>query len=221
MLTCFYFFLVVAGGGYIAFSFIVGEIFDFGEDVSQTIEGISGSIGDALGNLGDILDGIFGGAEAAGADVGEIETPEIGEIGVEHEVESAGPSPFSLRTVAMFAAGFGGGGIMGKGLGFSDPLSLAPAFGTGLASSVLMWLFLRFLYAEQATTSIQEPDYIGLIGRVSLSIPKGELGQVILTVKGQIKNMPARSEDGSPISAQTQVEVISLEGGMLIVKEVK
>ena len=216
-LTIFYILLIVFGGGYIFISFVVGELFDIGEDASHAIEGISDSVSEALGNLGDIVDGIFGGAEAAGVEVGEFEAPEIG---IEHEFEAAGPSPFSLRTMAMFAAGFGGGGLIGKGLGFSDPLSLVPASSVGAVSSILMWLFLRFLYAEQGSTSIQEPDYLGLIGRVSISIPEKELGQVILTVKGQIKNMPARSEDGAPIPAQTQVEVISIEGGMLIVKKV-
>jgi len=106
MLTCFYLSLLILGGGYIALTFIVGELLDFGEDVGQAMEGISDSVGEALGSLGDALEGVLGGAEAA--DVGGIELPEVGEIGLEHEVE--GPSPFSLRVVAMFAVGFGAGG---------------------------------------------------------------------------------------------------------------
>ncbi len=198
MLTCFYLALIIIAGGYIAFSFIVGELIDFGEHAG-------------LDSLGHAIEGVFGGAEAADAD--------IGEIGLEHEIEGVEASPFSLRTVAMFVVGFGAGGLIGQGLGIPDPLSLVPAMGLGLATAIPMWLFLRFLYGEQASTSIQATDYLGLVGRVTVSIPKGRLGQVALIVRGQRMNVPARSEDGSPIRAQAQVEVVSMEGGMVIVKE--
>jgi membrane protein implicated in regulation of membrane protease activity len=210
MLTCFYLSLLILGGGYIAITFVVGELVDFGEDVGHAMEGISDSVAEALGSLGDALEGVLGGAEAA--DAGHIELPEIG---LEHEVE--GPSPFSLRTVAMFGVGFGAGGLIGKGLGMSDALSLVPASGVALVTGSVMWLFLRFLYGEQRSTSIQAPDYLGLVGRVIIPIPQGKPGQVALVVKGQRMNVPARSEDGSPIPAHVEVEVVSLEGGMVVV----
>lgn len=219
MLTCFYLALIIIAGGYIAFSFIVGELIDFGEDVGHAAEGVSDSIAAVLDSLGHAFEGVLGGAESVDADIGEIGLPEIGEIGLEHEIEGVGPSPFSLRTIAMFAVGFGAGGIIGQGLGLSDPLTLVPAGGVGLVTSILMWLFLRFLYAEQASTSIQATDYVGLIGRVTVSIPERKPGQVALIVRGQRMNVPARSEDGFPIPAQAQVEVLSMEGGVVIVKE--
>jgi membrane protein implicated in regulation of membrane protease activity len=215
MLTCFYISLLILGGGYIALTFLVGELLDFGEDVGQAMEGVSDSVGEALGSLGDALEGVLGGAEAA--DVGGIELPEVGEIGLEHEVE--GPSPFSLRVVAMFAVGFGAGGLIGKGLGVSDALSLVPASGVAALTAALMWVFLRFLYGEQRSTSIQAADYVGLVGRVIIAFPQDRPGQVALVVKGQRINAPARSEDGSPIPAHAEVEVLGMEGGMVVVKE--
>lgn len=215
MLTCFYFALLIIGGGYIGITFIIGELVDVGEDVGHAIEGVSDSAAEALSSLGDALEGVLGGAEAGHIDIPAIELPEIGDIGLEHEVE--GPSPFSLRTVAMFAVGFGAGGLIGQGLGLPDPVSLVPATGVALATSTTMWLFLRFLYGEQRSTSIQAMDYVGLVGRVIIAIPKGRPGQVALIVKGQRMNVPARSEDGSPIAAQEQVEVVSMEGGMVVV----
>jgi membrane protein implicated in regulation of membrane protease activity len=211
MLTCFYLSLLIIGGGYIAITFFVGELVDFGADVGDAVEGISGGAAEALSGLGDAVDGVLGGGDAA--DVGDIHLPDIG---LEHEVE--GPSPFSLRTVAMFAVGFGAGGLIGKGLGLSDPLSLAPASGMAVVTASVMWLFLRFLYGEQGTTSIQATDYVGLVGRVIIPIPQGRPGQVALIVKGQRMNAAARSEDGSPIPAHTEVEVLSMEGGMVVVK---
>ena len=218
MLTCFYLSLLILGGGYIAITFIVGELADFGEGVAHAIEGLGGGVAEALGSLGDVLEGVLGGADAAGVDVGDIGLPEVGEIGLEHEIE--GPSPFSLRVVAMFAVGFGAGGLIGKGLGVSDALSLVPASGVAALTAAVMWVFLRFLYGEQRSTSIQATDYVGLVGRVVIPIPEGRLGQVALVVKGQRVNAPARSDDGSPIRAQGAVEVLGAEGGIVVVKEI-
>jgi membrane protein implicated in regulation of membrane protease activity len=216
MLTCFYVCLLILGGGYIALTFVVGELLDFGEDVGQAVESVSDSVGEALGSLGDALEGAFGGAEVA--DAGGVELPEVGEIGLEHGVE--GPSPFSLRVVAMFAVGFGAGGLIGKGLGASDALSLVPAGGVAALTAGVMWVFLRFLYGEQRSTSIQATDYLGLVGRVVIPIPEGKLGQVALVVKGQRINAPARSADGSAVPAQTEVEVLSMDGGTVLVERV-
>jgi membrane protein implicated in regulation of membrane protease activity len=217
MLTCFYLSLLILGGGYIAITFIVGELVDFGEGVAHAIEGLGGGVAQALGSLGDVLEGVLGGAEAAGIDVGEIDLPDIGEMDLHPEVE--GPSPFSLRTLSMFAVGFGAGGLMGKGLGMSDPVSLVPAGGMALAGAATMWLCLRFLYGAQGTSSIQATDYLGLVGRVIIAIPEGRSGQVALIVKGQRMNVPARSEDGFPVSVHTEVEVLGKEGGTVVVRK--
>jgi hypothetical protein len=68
-----------------------------GSNGEAIVAGVPDSVAEAIGNLGDVL----GGSDAADVDAGHIELPEIG---LEHELE--GPSPFSLRTVAMLAVGF-------------------------------------------------------------------------------------------------------------------
>lgn len=212
MLTCFYVALLFFGSGYIIFSFVVGEVVDFGGDVGHAFEGVSHSLGEALGNA---LEGLHGGAEAASS-LGHADAalPEAG-----HEVSTSVPSPFGLRTIAMFLTGFGAGGLISKGLNWSDELSLLPAFGAGLVAGLVMWWFLKILYASQGSTSIQDADYLGLIGRVTISISDKGRGMVTLTVKGQRMNVPAVSKDGLPIAAHAEVEVISKEGGVAIVKE--
>jgi hypothetical protein len=219
MLTCFYLSLLILGGGYIAITFIVGELVDFGEGVAHAIEGLGGGVGEALGSLGDVLEGVLGGAEAVGVDVGDIDLPDVGAIEVGHDVE--GPSLFSLRTLAMFAVGFGAGGLMGKGLGMSDPVSLLPASGLALAGGATMWLALRFLFGAQGTTSIQDRDYIGLVGRVVIAIPEGGLGRVALEVRGQRINVPARTESGRAVRAHAEVEVLAKEGTTVLIGELE
>jgi membrane protein implicated in regulation of membrane protease activity len=200
MLLCLYWFLIAIGGGYFVLSFIVGEIADLGESV---FDGVSNSIE-------GVFNGTFGAAEAADVDM-------VDALAVDTEFD-VGPSPFSCRTILMFAAGFGAGGLIGSGIGLSEPLTLIPAFGFGVFAGVLSWLVLRFLYRDQGSTTIGPSDYIGLVGRISIPIPKGKLGQVMLDVKMQKKRMPARSEGGDPISTHTQVEIVSMEGGVLIVR---
>jgi membrane protein implicated in regulation of membrane protease activity len=151
--------------------------------------------------------------------VGDIDLPDIGVIELEHEVE--GPSAFSLRTLAMFAVGFGAGGLMGKGLGMSDPVSLLPASGMAFAGAAAMWVCLRFLYGSQGTSSIQYRDYIGLVGRVIIAIPEGGLGRVALNVKGQRINVPARTENGRAVRPHAEVEVLAKEGATVLIRELE
>jgi len=219
--SCIYWAILFVCGGYVAISFVIGEIIDIGEDVSHVFDSFGDSVGDALSPLGDVFDGLFGGVDTAEIDTGEFEMPEVGDVDVDHEISTSGPSPFSLRTICMFGTGFGAGGLIGTGFNLSPILTLIPASGFGLFGAVVMFLILRFLYGEQGTTSIQPKDYVGLIGRVTVSLPERKPGQVALVVKGQRMNVPARAENFQPIPSQTEVEVISMEGGTAIVKEIK
>jgi membrane protein implicated in regulation of membrane protease activity len=161
-------------------------------------------------SIGGLFDGALGAPEAADIDL-------LDALAADTEFD-VGPSPFSCRTILMFAAGFGAGGLIGSGIGLSEPLTLIPAFGFGIFAGVLSWLVLSFLYRDQGSTTIGPTDYVGLVGRITIPIPKGKLGQVMLNVKMQKKRMPARSVDGGSISSHTQVEVVLMEGGVLIVR---
>jgi len=204
-LTCLYWFLVVTGGGFFLIAYIIGEAVEIGGDVA---DGISDTIGDAL-------DGIFGGADAIDAvDVVDFDAADV-DLDVDTDL-----SPFNLRTIAMFATGFGAGGLVGNGLGFSETLSLVTAFSSGIIVGAITWQILRFLYKEQATTSTQPIHYIGLMGRVSIPIAENGSGQVMIVVNMRQRNMAAKSESGEAIPTHTQVQVVSMEGGFITVKRV-
>ncbi len=215
-LTFLYIALIFVPGALLGLSFVLGEVSDFGDQVTDAIGGIGDSIGDAIGGIGDIFHGLTGAdidTDVGGLDTGGLE-------GGDHETaESGGPSPFSLRTLLGFAFGFGGGGLAGKGAGMIDFLSLIPAFGAGLVTSLIVWVIARFFYAAQGSISVQETDYIGLIARVFIPIPEDGMGLVAVTVKGEIKNIPASSGDKTVIPAQTQVEIVGMEGGTALVKK--
>jgi membrane protein implicated in regulation of membrane protease activity len=205
MLTYAYLALIVICGGFTLVSFVLGAIADFADDVGNSIEGavhsVSDSVGGLLGGHGDVDLSGAGGHDVA-ADAGDGVTP----------------SPFSLRTITMFLMGFGGGGLIAKGAGVSDELSLVPATLTGVLMASLMYLFLRYLYGSVGTTMSQPSDYVGLIGRVTVSVPEGGQGTVSLTVKGQTANTACVSADSTAIPFGSEIYVVSYAGGVASVK---
>ncbi|MDP3998326.1 MAG: hypothetical protein Q8P89_01775 [bacterium] len=196
-LTLLYWVLIIGFGGLTAVSFLLGELFDFA--------------GGIFGGVGDFFGDIFGSVHAHDFDTGGADN-----------FDGGNPSPFSLRTIFAFFAGFGAGGLMGKGLGLSDIASIAPASIAGLAMTGSMWFILSSLYKQQGSTSIGATDFLNLVCRVTISIPegKGSSGQVVVVVKGQRQNMPAVSDDGTAIPYQSEVYIKSVEGGVAIVSKV-
>jgi hypothetical protein len=189
-LTTFYFILLFGFGAFVVITFIFGEIFEFG--------------GHVLDGIGHVFDGISGAHDASILDAAG------GDGSVAH--------PLGFRTISAFGAGFGAGGLIGLGLGMSEQTSLLPATGVGLAMAGAMWAFLEYITTQQGTTSIEPRDYYNLIARVSTSIPGKGMGQVSVTIKGEIKDIPAISSSGATIPTQTQVYIESMEGGVATVK---
>lgn len=210
MLIALYWFLVVVFGGFVIVTFMLGELADIGE---SALDGVTDTIGGLFEGIGHAFGGLLGAADAAdaGLDIADV-------AGADFDVD-VGVSPFNFRSIIMFAAGFGAGGLVGSGMGLTEVQTLIPAFGFGLVGGAVTWIFVRFLYGEQASTTIHPTDYVGLIGHVIIPIRRNALGQVALEVKMLKKNLPARSEDGTSIVAQTSVTVVSMEGGVLVVRK--
>lgn len=205
MLTYVYLALVLVCGGFTFISFVLGGLADFADDVGNSIEGAFHSVTDGIG-------GLFGGH--GDVDVGGMAGHDATAGGGEGDT----PSPFSLRTIIMFMMGFGGGGLIGKGAGLADEPSIIPATITGFVMASLMYVFMRVLYGSFGTTMAQSGDYIGLVGRITISVPAGGRGTVSLTVKGQTANTTCISADGSTIPHGSDVYVVSYEGGVASVK---
>jgi len=66
MLTCFYLSLLILGGGYIAITFLVGEVVGFRAAVGRPIEGVSDGMAESLSSLGDALEGLLRAESMAG-----------------------------------------------------------------------------------------------------------------------------------------------------------
>lgn len=131
----------------------------------------------------------------------------------------AGPSPLGTRIIAAFLVFFGVGGILGRHLGWSHPVSSALGVGLGFIGATLVHRFASLLYAQQASSSISVRDLIGRPAHVTVSIPgKGGLGEVSLVVGVEETTQLARSADGNAIDDGDEVVIKAVRGSQVIVE---
>jgi len=137
----------------------------------------------------------------------------------DHDVgHDAGPSPFSLRVISMFLTGFGATGAVGMAYGLKYPVSS----GLGLVMGALMgyaaFKLIQFFMRQQSSSTVGDDDMVGVVGEVSVAIPKGGIGQVGLTVKGQRRYPSARCVGETAIEEGVAVKVVHSAGNTVTVE---
>lgn len=114
--------------------------------------------------------------------------------------------------VAGFLLGFGGVGVMARGLG-AHPLA-ASLFGTagGYGLWLLAYLVItRFFGAAEGTSHYTRQDVIGLRGQVTAPIDGARPGMVACTVAGARQTVRAISDDEEPIPTGATVRIRKIE----------
>ena len=144
--------------------------------------------------LGDILGGLFDG------------------IGVDFDVGGVSLMPLLLAFVAMF----GVGGLIGtEAFGLSSgPASLVGGV-AGIAGAGIVYGLFSVLRRAEAPDAFSLRDLVGRPGRVTVGIPAGRNGSVIVSHGGASDEMTATSE--TEIAAGTTVTIIDVVAGTLIV----
>jgi hypothetical protein len=144
--------------------------------------------------LGDILGGVLDG------------------IGVDFDVGGVSLMPLLLAFVAMF----GVGGLIGtEALGMSSgPASLVGAL-AGLAGAGIVYGLFSVLRRAEAPDAFSVRDLIGHTGRVTVGIPAGRNGSVIVSHGGASNEMTATSE--SEIASGSTVTIVDVVAGTLVV----
>ena len=139
----------------------------------------------------------------------------------DHDIDfdHGGPGILSSRVIAVFITAFGGFGA----IAISNGLSTGAASGVGLGSGVLfggvIYMFLRFLYGQQATSEVLAGDLVGQIARVVVAIPANGVGQVRCRIGEELVDKIARSRDGQAIAEHTSVKVEEVLGETVIVQK--
>jgi len=124
-------------------------------------------------------------------------------------------NPMSL---ALFLLGFGFLGYI-----FHNAMSsLALQFTFAIASAggiMLAFLFLAALsriFGDSEGTTVQDvSDRTGLLGKVSMTIPQNNIGEIsYVSPGGMRKSIPARSLDGQRLERDQEVVVVNYQNGI-------
>lgn len=145
---------------------------------------------------------------------------EIGEMA--GDIDHGGsPGVLNLKVIAMALCGWGVAGGIAHALGAERMMASIIGIGGAVVLGGVGLVIMKLFYGSQAPFSIGDADYVGIIGRTLYDIPKDGLGQIICNIKGTSLTLMAKVEKGQKLSKDTIVEIISKQGGMVIVKEKK
>lgn len=121
------------------------------------------------------------------------------------------------RVISVFVTSFGGFGAIGIQMGIGIVVSSFIGLAGGVVLGGLVWLFARFLYKQQSSSSVGTAQMIGRTAQVIVSIAPGSLGQVSCRVGEERFEKLARSKDNREIKAGAIVRVDEIAGDSLIV----
>ncbi len=153
----------------------------------------------------------------------DIDAPSTDSLLHAHAVADgdAGPNPVSIRTLMAFMGGWGWGGLIGlDGLSWGI-MSLPFGAAMGLVMAAIVFYFMRFLYAQEATSTIAVAHLLGQDGIVLTAIPAGGVGEVRINVRGTaVKSLARASTPHEQVAAGATVRVVEQIGGTLVVRAV-
>lgn len=121
------------------------------------------------------------------------------------------------RVISVFVTAFGGCGAIAIQMGLSIVASSLVGLGGGIFLGGIVSLFGRFLYKQQATSSVTTSQLIGRPAQVTVSIAPGSLGQVSCRIGEERVEKLARARDGREIKVGSTVRVEEVAGDSLIV----
>lgn len=135
----------------------------------------------------------------------------------DHDFDHGGPGLLSPRILGVFITAFGGFGA----IGIYQELSIFVSSMIGLASggvlAALIYSFARFLYGQQASSTISSSDLVGRTAQVTVDIPQNDAGQVRCLVGESLVDKIARSKDGRAIPHNSLVRIEEVIGEVVIV----
>ena len=137
-----------------------------------------------------------------------------------HDLGHGGPGFFSVRGIAVFVTAFGGVGAIGTYRGYGVFASSGFGFISGIAVATIVYVFARFLYGQQATSTTTSADLVGRTAQVSVGIPDHGVGQVRCLVGEIMVDKIARSRAGNAIAFSSLVKIEEIVGESVIVSPV-
>jgi hypothetical protein len=125
-------------------------------------------------------------------------------------------SPFNFTSIFAFLIVFGAVGLAAEA-GVGALFAVLLASGAGLVAGWVAFVFLaRFLVRGQTLLTDEPID--GTVGRVSVAIDSGHVGEVMYTRNGVRRSDGARSVDGNRIAAGEEVVIVGFTNGIATVQ---
>ncbi|MES1228478.1 MAG: NfeD family protein [Armatimonadota bacterium] len=121
---------------------------------------------------------------------------------------------FSLRFYTYFFAGFGTTGLLLTLLTKTTPIAIGwIAAVVGLVAGLAVSIVVRLLKLSETTTSSKDNDVLGKEAEVLVAIRGTVPGRIRCSVKGDLIDFLAVTEEGQDIEAGTPVVVVLMENG--------
>ena len=139
----------------------------------------------------------------------------------DHDIDfdHGGPGILSSRVIAVFITAFGAFGAIAMNNGMSVGAASGVGLGGGVIFGGVIYMFLRFLYGQQASSDVLASDLVGQKGRIIIGIPANGVGQVRVRVGEELVDKVAQARDGLAIPENTAVTVDEVLGETVIVKK--
>ncbi len=129
-------------------------------------------------------------------------------------------SPVSPMTIFAFLGGFGGGGLIGTGVGMTGGWSLLIALPVGLLVGFLIYWFMFKLNQSNISSEARAGEVVGLTAEMITPIVEENTGEIAYIARGSRYVSAARSIDGKSISKGRAVKVWRVVGSTCYVKEI-
>src|SRR5437870_4367641 len=120
-------------------------------------------------------------------------------------------------SVVLFLLGFGFFGyVFHNTAHLILPLTLVFAGVSGIIIAGLMLIMLARVFGDSEGATVQDvSDRTGLLGKVSITIQEGSLGEILyISPGGMRKSIPARSVDGQRLERGQEVVVVNYQNGV-------
>jgi hypothetical protein len=132
-----------------------------------------------------------------------------------------GPSILSLKTIALFAVGFG---AVGFGIRSTTDMTMFQSSMAGLGGAIVLgtigYFVLKLFYSSQASSTISDNDIIGCTANVIDAVSGGTTGQVSCVIRGREITYLARSHTGVDIPKGAVVKITAKTGGIVTVEQI-
>lgn len=133
------------------------------------------------------------------------------------ETDHGGPSAFSVRIMAAFLTAFGVGGVVARYYGLSHTAASGVGVACGIVMAAVVYQFAKVLYGQQASSELRMSGLVGTEGEVSVAIPAGGVGQVVVSTAGERSEHIARAADGEAVPRGTAVVITGVGGDSVVV----